>query len=417
MAWFLAVIALVIIYSQAKNIIITKSKKKRKPKAYFQFWAFHLFALVFLTYTVYLNYQISYTDIMLPCGLMANVLLTWIVFWLDIETPTHCCRCSQCFCISHSILLIISAFLLLTFTAYFIFSIPTIILAYYLYPTENLVHLLLIINAVLCINSLLALLLFQCERCCHPCTRHCVAKNPTFTSLRSCLTTCKSRYRRRQLTAGTTANELQETQPLLVQEPPDKQQDGPPQWFQHTAILKGLLYILEKIKRPINAESPTLEERAENHDQYYGHIYDSLEKKNCLVCVTYFCQPIGTLFILILFVYFAFMIYELLELHRQSSDSDLKLLLTLVLALVLLLRYHFKLYGFFDIKKENSKEELLQVILQELRDSSSQPIEPPCSPFEQQMGVSIQDQPTGMSLQDQTHEFDSFPTEKSRPLL
>ncbi len=52
----------------------------------------------------------------------------------------------------------------LFFILFVITTAPTIILVYYVYPTRTLVRLPFIISAIIYINSLAALLLFQCER-------------------------------------------------------------------------------------------------------------------------------------------------------------------------------------------------------------------------------------------------------------
>ena len=317
--------AIVTIYSQARTL--TESTKKGKPKAYFQFWGFHLPAIILVVYMAKCNFEAFYFFEGFIC--IVVVVAHVIGFqWFDVETPTHCCRCSWCFCIFHSILLEMSVTLIALFAMYFIFSIPTIILVYYLYPTRTLIRLPLIINAVLYTSSLPALLLFQCERCCHPCTRHCVAKK--LHGKNGCLICCKSRASRCALVDG---------------------------------------------------EPIPLEERATNHDNYYATEYENIRKKNNrLACVTYVCHPIATLLVLIIFIFFVITISELLDLHRQSSDSNFKLILTLVPSLVLLFGSWYKLDVFFDIEKEKSKKELLEEILQEIKESNNQELKEVTSP-------------------------------------
>ena len=331
-AIFLSFVVLVTIHSQ-----VTTVTKKRKPKAYFQCLGFHLFSLVLLSYTLHLNNVSLNSPLAFTSGLMVGAVIN--LLWSDVETPTHCCRSSQCFCM----LMFMSVCLLFAFTAYFIFSIPTIILVYYLYPTRTLLRLPLIINAVLYINSLLALLLFQCERCCFPFVflRH--VKVQSFTgyivhSFMSC---------------------------------------------RHTHILPltvpiGLRKLWTLIWGLTNAESIPFEERVTNLDYYVS------EKKSC---VTYFCHSIATLFVLISSIYLLSIISELLDLYSQSSNSNLNLLLILVPSLVLLFGSWYKFDVFFDIEKEK--------LMQKLKESGSPPSkqpESPGSPPEQPPGVFIQDQ-------------------------
>ena len=377
--YFLAVNAVLTIYSRAK--IITKSTAKRKSNVYFHFWAFHLFALLSMSYTIYLNYQNSdslrFIIATLAFSLIMGVLATAIgLKMFDVETPTHCCRCSQtCSCISHYMLLFMSVCLLTAFTIFLIFSIPTIILVFKQDSTLTLAHLPLIHNAVFGTNFLLAKLLFQCERCCHPCTRLCVAKNPTLTN--SC-------------------NILR--LPVLI--------------FRHlcnfmccrcclripavTEICTGLGNLWTLALELMDTESIPLEQRADNHNKHYDREYNNLK---CLACVTYFCHPIATFVILILWLLYLYTMSELLKLHR---DSSIKLLLTSVPNLFIMIGAWYK-SGVLNIGKAKSLKESLQKVAQMIKNSGSQPSTPPGSPLEQPTS-----QPAGMS--------DHLSTERSRLL-
>ena len=368
-----------LIYSQAK--VITKFKEKRKPKAYFHFWAFHLFALLFMSF-IALSYRhntsfpiVSFSIVLLAVGIMVSIAY-------NVETPNHCCRCSRyLFCFSHFSLIFISVCLLTTFTTYFIFSIPTIFLVYYLYPIRTLIRLPLIINAVIYINSLLALLLFQCERFWYPCVWHCTARNLSLTCHWSCHTPICCR---RRGTHGTTAHELRK-------EAQDNQQE-------HSNRLTQCVRTIWDHWKSVLTESIPPKERVENHDQYYhGYKYQNFNYMLFLV------QIIVTFAILIVLMVFVYIIYELQNLHTpQSSNSNLTLLLTIVPSLVLLFGSWYRLDIFFDIEKEKSQKEILQEILQVFKKSAPTPPESLDSLPEQPAGVSIQDQPSdGASIQDQ----------------
>lgn len=104
----------------------------------------------------------------------------------ELDTPTQCCRGSHYFLLCHYLMIQLSSIILSMFLSLFIFSIPTIILVYYLNPTGTLLHLPLIINAALYMNSLLALLLYQCERCFYPCLKEEVEKQQKSIKLIFC---------------------------------------------------------------------------------------------------------------------------------------------------------------------------------------------------------------------------------------
>ena len=178
LACFVSLSVLGIIYSRAK--VVTQSKSSRKPKAYFQFWAFNVFTTSFVIYTTIQNYDestsfmtfsiliwVAICTVILSIGTARRVSSTEAETTLDIETPTHFCRCcNDCF---HYIVFRMSLCSSQSLICFVLFSIPTIILVYYLYPARTLLRLPLLANAIFYINSLLALLLFQCELLCSLC--------------------------------------------------------------------------------------------------------------------------------------------------------------------------------------------------------------------------------------------------------
>lgn len=169
LACVLSVVALLAIYSVAKGKIETK-----KNKAYFQFWASHIFFLGFTVYTTIDNFNETSTTIkfylllgIILWGIVIGSTITLLGFTaFDLNTLVYC-GCQRCMTCSHFFALWISIMSILYFTALFIFLIPNIILVYYLYPTRTLIRLPLLINSVLYINSLIALFIFQCERLAH----------------------------------------------------------------------------------------------------------------------------------------------------------------------------------------------------------------------------------------------------------
>ena len=315
LACLLSIGVLIPVYLQAK---VVTQPGSRKPKAYFQFWAFHVFATSFVIYTVIQNYEYESNNV------LSLVMLIWAavsgfgigIFSLtkfNIETPTHFCMCCHGF--SHCIVLWMSLCSSLLFITFALFSIPTIILVYYLYPARTLLRLPLLTNAVLYINSLLALLLFQCERLCFPF--------------------------------------VENFKPIRMQRTCDEDKD------------KNCL-----IKRFCGNLRGALEQRAISHNKFYSSYYsESLTKKDYLMFITYLCSPIGTVIILAILILFVIIIHDLTDLHISSvKDLNLNLLLTLAPTLLLLLVSWYKFDIFYDLKdeEEKSKKEILQAILEKI---------------------------------------------------
>lgn len=180
----LSLVSIISIYSHAK--IVTKSKQHRKhpkkPKLYFQFWALHISAIGFLGYTLYLNlgnvvdphWRIRLYSI-IPV-ILVSIIISLFSLWFDVETPTSCCRCCclsgkksyRLMIIFHCFMLIFAVFFLTAATGFLLLVIPSIILHYYINPLKTLIRLQLLASAAIYTNSLLALLIFQCERCLFP---------------------------------------------------------------------------------------------------------------------------------------------------------------------------------------------------------------------------------------------------------
>ena len=312
-ASFLSVGVLVTVYSQAK--IVTQSKGSRKQKAYYQFWAFQVFATSFVLYTVIQNshieqYILAITLLSIALGILCGMYITKF----DIETPTHFCKCCQSYC--HCIVLWMSLCSSLLITTFALFSIPTIILVYYLYPARTLLRLPLLTNAVIYINSLLALLLFQCERLFYPCMKN--------VKLRDAMGCCKS--------------------------------------FEDYKICRNFIWNED--------QQLLLAERTLTHHEFYSSFYNKSElKKYNLKNFIYICSPFGTVIILAILILFVIIIHELTDLHLSSvKDLNLNLLLTLAPTLLLLFVSWYKFDIFYDLKdeeEESKKELLLKEILEQ----------------------------------------------------
>ena len=288
---FLSVFAHAVIYSRAE--LYTKSEGNKKPQAYFQFWAFHIFYLSFLIYTVYENVihnedqgvnNVIWT--MLGWGALFPMVCSWIiVICCDIETPTHCCRycCGKYYCICHYSVLCIS---MSTFTLFMIFSaltIPTLVFIHYLYPARTLARLPLIVSAILYINTLLSYLIFQCERLCFLGHKFCVW--------------CK----------GESDDE-------------DDDQEVPKQ--------------------------------IENHDGYYA---SETKDKKLMVIISFFVLPLFNMFTIAVLVIFLKMTNKLAILNRNTDDENFKLLLSLIPTVLLLVGFWAKSDEFCGTKKKKKE--------------------------------------------------------------
>ena len=142
-----------------------------KPKAYFQFWASQLLILGLGIWTIVKNFHgnnFNFGSISIIGMPLMIPLFTICYSPIDLNTPTQWCCCCKGFC--HVTVTFMSIAITTFFCIVFITSIPSIILIYYLHPVQTLARLPFVINSILYINSLLALLLYQLERCCYKCT-------------------------------------------------------------------------------------------------------------------------------------------------------------------------------------------------------------------------------------------------------
>ena len=173
-AFVLSAIGCVVVYPIiAENIKIDEKKgstASKKPKAYYQFWGAHVVILTLLIYTfrsVNLNITPSIGGIF-AAYIVSTIFNYFYIFGGDkLNTPTQSCICHW-FCKKGCsiVVTIISLFMVALFVSLCIIILPTVIFIYYLYPAHTLIRMPFIINSILYINSLLALLLFQCERLC-----------------------------------------------------------------------------------------------------------------------------------------------------------------------------------------------------------------------------------------------------------
>ncbi len=146
-----------------------RSTKEHTPKLYFQFWSFQFFILGYGVYFMHQNHVQDLARIMIILiALLGSSTLIGTIYLCcydiySVNTPTHCCTGPIRKC-CHYILEFISMVSCFSLILFIVVVAPTIILVYFLYPTRTLVRLPFIISAIIYINSLAALLLFQCER-------------------------------------------------------------------------------------------------------------------------------------------------------------------------------------------------------------------------------------------------------------
>lgn len=157
----------------------------RKPKVYYQFWSMHIVMTGLAVYTVIDTVLHSHNPgidhfwtICIPTAI--GCLVFSIVHCcsgyrrLDVRTPTGCCRChALCIKCCPGLVKYLSLLTLLLFFSFSILLLPTVILVFYLDPLHTIIRLPFILNSILYTNSLLALLLYQCEKCCFAITRSC----------------------------------------------------------------------------------------------------------------------------------------------------------------------------------------------------------------------------------------------------
>ena len=174
-ALMLSVIGGIVIFPMiAEKIKINDKDKKsktaasKKPKAYYQFWATHVVILALLIYTLK-SVQMKVTvSLGIIFGFYVALVLGAFLYLFagdKFNTPTQCCICHR-FCKKGCSIVVTmtSLFMITLFVSLCIVILPTVIFIYYLYPANTLIRMPFIINSILYVNSLLALLLFQCER-------------------------------------------------------------------------------------------------------------------------------------------------------------------------------------------------------------------------------------------------------------
>lgn len=140
------------------------------PKFYFHFWAFHLVMFGSVAYTVSAGLLSSYAVdfvfavVHVICGLILLSLIMCLgcANEKNFNTPTRSFNGDR----AHRTVMVISMFLLLYFPYVLVNTSPSFFLSLYRYPLQTLVWCAFAFTATLYVNALLALLLFQCERCC-----------------------------------------------------------------------------------------------------------------------------------------------------------------------------------------------------------------------------------------------------------
>ena len=337
-ASFISIVVLITTYSVAKAKI--ESDGHKKPKKYFQFWAAHFFIILFFTTigfgdndsTITQNYFIIIFWTMGWCSISSMLILYSSPALFDLNTPIYCC-CRRWIKSCHCIILLFSTSTIVFFTTYFVALLPNIIFVYYLYPTRTLLRLPLLINSVLYINTLMAILIFQCERLLFPCAKKCGQPNKY-----CCLNMEKASI-----------------------------------WRLCFCVNRNENYCTKFYERLINHPELPLQQRIQNHDTYYSAYYTDAQdrKKSVLLWCTYFIHPVAVLFLLVLLIFFIKIISDLIAFHLNSNlDNPLELLLTLVPTLLLLFGSWYKLDLFYVEEEDVSKKDLLVEILQELKNTN-----------------------------------------------
>ena len=146
---------------------IKTTEEGRKPRAYFQFWASHVFIVGLGMYTVVDN-NTEYLPTVIFFIIFLFLAIIWTFYFRTMELSVifkFCCNC-RCYSI---IVLYISLFILSAFTFLFLLFIPNVILIFCFYPVDTVIRLPFILNSILYTNSILALLIYQCERCSYQC--------------------------------------------------------------------------------------------------------------------------------------------------------------------------------------------------------------------------------------------------------
>jgi hypothetical protein len=280
-----------------------------------------LFFIPFLIYTVRDNLihnedgnnkGLIITALVIGCIGPLIILAMAGINHFDIETPTNCCCCNNYLC--HCIMLLISLCSFTLFIMFLILIIPTLIYIFYLYPARTLARTPLIVAAVIFINTLLAQLIYQCER----------------FSYVLCRCKCHTNHKLGEKLASKT------------------------QWCTNIiqdGIHHGLLSSLAKNKAP----PPPLEERTKTHNMYYES--ETKPPRSGLQTCSYCLLPIGTAFTIAITVMFLLMTTELTTLNRNTDDQNYQQLLTLVPAVALLSGFWINWEEFCGTKKKKREAE------------------------------------------------------------
>jgi hypothetical protein len=182
-----------------------------------------------------------------------------------------------------------------------LFTIPTLIYIFYLYPARTLARTPLIVAAVIFINTLLAQLIYQCE----------------IFSYLFCRYKCVTKWGEK--------------------------------FAQYCTNTIRTLPFLNKVPHP------PLEIRAKTHNMYYESETEKIQ--SCLQVCSYCLLPIGTAFTIAITIVFLIMTTELTTLNRNTDDENYQQLLTLVPALALLSGFWINWEEFCGTKKKKREAE------------------------------------------------------------
>lgn len=251
---------------------------------------------------------------------------------LKLNSPVKwflCCKkCLNLFVIFTSVCTV-SLFIITALEA-----LPTIAFVYYLYPVRTLARLPFLANIVVITNTLIALLLFQCERC----------------WLRIIYRARRARKQNHQAqvqggeTYGSTGNDTSRDN-LSDEEDEDIDFDS-----AGKKLLDERLCICDRLtdrlancltgyptccmtKCPLNYVDETLD----NYEKFYLPYYSTKDykKRHKLTAWKYICQPLGTLIVLLLLIVFMYILYNLFHLDTKAN-SDLSEFLLVVPSLVVM---------------------------------------------------------------------------------
>ena len=130
---------------------IKPNKEGKRPKLYFQFWAFHILITVLgLNYIIIHNKRMFKVHPIMIALCFPVIILCHIVVYYYSKTRKFGYFISNC-------ILSLFIFILLTLA-------PTVILIFYVYPVHTIIRLPFILNSMLYTNSLLALLFHHFKR-------------------------------------------------------------------------------------------------------------------------------------------------------------------------------------------------------------------------------------------------------------